>query len=487
MRIDRNSLCPCGSFKKYKKCCLSRVDWEKLATRPIGEQTRYLSLRGKNRAFMALLLDALQINEATKLHPSILKEAMTPQAVRRIADAVVTVWPDGGDLARVLRPDDESQSGLYVGVYEESLLVRGVTRHALYADKVLLLDPLLDPRTVKDEYNPYLHPEAYQSATVKFVRIWLRFWPWIEKGLLAFVRSPGDFDPQLDVETLEQTQKTYEAHPELAPDLNEFANYASEPLGLMREAFNLSTPDSAIIALVKKKKPDATPEFIASMLAYIQKKRSQHPYFVSPLDETSKVGQMMYMNSGANYAMARIIATRSNSHIITDIPSRWREMEFDRSSHGADAQQWEPFAQAFGNARLSYLNDVPLEAALEVRGDNRLVEMRAFLRKTWKTAAPDNIVSPSTIADLEAELTDQVRIADDEWKKIDRDLVKWAGGGAAATLASVGPTIMTGHGGWAAGAAAAAATVALVHARMQRASHPKRFPAALFVGMRQEQ
>lgn len=31
MKLGRNELCPCGSGKKYKKCCLRKTDEQKLA------------------------------------------------------------------------------------------------------------------------------------------------------------------------------------------------------------------------------------------------------------------------------------------------------------------------------------------------------------------------------------------------------------------------------------------------------------------------
>jgi tetratricopeptide (TPR) repeat protein len=71
-QISRNAPCPCGSGKKYKKCCLLRKDAEALEHRKILEQNPGKTLVEVD-AFVDLsnsvidLIDAKKFNEAESI------------------------------------------------------------------------------------------------------------------------------------------------------------------------------------------------------------------------------------------------------------------------------------------------------------------------------------------------------------------------------------------------------------------------------------
>lgn len=80
---------------------------------------------------------------------------------------------------------------------------------------------------------------------------------------------------------------------------------------------------------------------------------------------------------------------------------------------------------------------------------------------------------------LSAELRDEIAKADDEWKKIDRDLLKWLGG--------MGATLVTsGAVGFVPAAAAANITgvTGLIQARIRRSTFKERYPAGFFLGLK---
>src|SRR5207249_3404621 len=138
----------------------------------------------KNRLFMNLVLDALQIDNESRVDLVDFKQAFTPAAVKKIYEAVLFVWPDGEDLKRVLKEEAALTSGLYIGLYEPELVRRGVTRHSLYADRILLVDPLVYPARVRDEFNPLLHPEEHRTTTVRWISLWVQLLPWINEGII---------------------------------------------------------------------------------------------------------------------------------------------------------------------------------------------------------------------------------------------------------------------------------------------------------------
>ena len=60
-RLSRNARCPCGTGKKYKHCCYGTVDWD-VIERGKGDRFQYLSVRGRNLAFLDLVAELLQLD-----------------------------------------------------------------------------------------------------------------------------------------------------------------------------------------------------------------------------------------------------------------------------------------------------------------------------------------------------------------------------------------------------------------------------------------
>jgi hypothetical protein len=78
-------------------------------------------------------------------------------------------------------------------------------------------------------------------------------------------------------------------------------------------------------------------------------------------------------------------------------------------------------------------------------------------------------------------LEERIRLAEQEWKEIDRDLMKIAGGVAVSGLLAAGPLIAAGHGAFLAAAATVAGAVPVINSTLKRRSFPDRFPAAFFM------
>jgi len=75
--------------------------------------------------------------------------------------------------------------------------------------------------------------------------------------------------------------------------------------------------------------------------------------------------------------MAKLTATLSGSFVMTDIPSRWREIELDRSGGKGRPRALVTIRQGISGLAFQYLNAVPLPAALELRqqGDSTECEV----------------------------------------------------------------------------------------------------------------
>jgi hypothetical protein len=432
--------------------------------------------------FIGAIADALELDtDKPDFRRADFKRAFTPQAVRKIYQASAQLWPDLSDLKRVLRKAAEQTTGLYTGTYTPEAVRRAVTRHTLYCDTILLVDPFTDPRRVRSEYNPVEHPEKYRTTALMCANLWLSLAPWIVAGMVRFIRTPGNFDFGLELEGYRLQEERARQFPELEKLRKEWAEKAVEEDTEMHWYYFLHESDEKLAADWRKQFPNSSDEEVEHFLRDVRRRREVHPYYNDPFEYqkgSGDVSELIVWTTGTNYEMAKQTAILSGSHLITDLPPRWREIELDRQSAGVDDSKWSPFAKAFQNLKLKYLDNVPLDAALRLRKEDRLEHMRGFLRKAWNSSG-DTSFDTANAEDLASELLERIREAEEEWVKIDRDLLRWFPmvGGVAAAIAS------SGGAGWlpAAIGAVTAGTSGLAVAQHQRMSFEHRFPAGFFL------
>jgi hypothetical protein len=278
-------------------------------------------------------------------------------------------------------------------------------------------------------------------------------------------------------------KKKFEENPELRAVLD-----ASIPSGVEdftnREGLRmmvLSSPDHYLLRLFKESGLETEKYGEKEFLNGINNMRKRDPYFLEPFDQDGKNSEFHIMTSGASYDIARLTARLTGSYLVTDIASRWKEIELDREQSGIRQIEWSPLAKAFQNANLKYLNTLDLNHALAIRKEGRLASLRAFLKKVWSAAATEDQFAEQNAQYMADELDAEVRSTEEEWKQIDRDLVKWLGGEAAAALLSAGPLIASGHAGFVAAAALTAGAATLTASYQQRRGFQNKFPAAFFM------
>lgn len=486
-QIGRNSACPCGTGRKYKNCCLGKVPWEAILARG-SRVDRYhnLSLRGKNIEFLHGMFDILQVDRAPEdMDFQKAKNSVTPDVVRKIHELITDLWPGPFDLERVLRREAEDSSGLYFGNYEPRILLRGITRHSLYSERILLPDPFLYPVGLPDELNPLARPKENRVNTLRNIQLWFLLAPWIAAGIVGITRLPGDFDPVLRFECMRREKDRFSGDSELHALLDEMVTNEVKKTGPLDhgagEYFLLSHPNEFWANSWRRDHPDATDEEVQNFLHYLDSRRAAHPYYIDL--EHAKRSQVLHWTSGTNYEMAKVTVTMSGSHLITDMPHRWKEIESDRARDKLDPRGWSPFAKAFHNLEFKFLNDVPLKFAFRLRKEQRLGQLRLFLRGIWDKSSKENKYDEKNVEALAAELYEKVREAKEEWRKIDRDLLKWFG--TLGTIAASASAVSNGGIGWmpAAIGTIAGGITSLLVSQHQRAGFRERYPAAMFLDL----
>jgi len=484
-KIGRNDLCPCGTGKKFKQCCYGKVDWNGII-RSGSDWRPYLSIRGRNLHFVNRIAEILQLDSHKNL--ANYKKGFTEKAVREIHEAIFEVWAPNSDITTILQSTSDDVSGLYIGDYDIEYISRGIVRHSIYANKILVVDPFVYPISVRDEYNPILEPAQYRTQTLKNVNFWLSLLPWIESGLIEIIRTPADFDRRLNWESMQRQRNKFEESAELK-EASERSVEELKERHMEKQAQThllLSAPDSYIEGLIKKLGLEKDGYTAKDFLKYVNKQRESDPNFLEPVGPGSD-GQLHMMSTGASYDIAQLTASITKSYLVTDIYYKWREIEIDRSKNNAENLVWSPFAKAFQESPLKFLNNLQLDHALHLRKEGRLESLRSFLLKVWKKARTEEPFDETNARLFAEELRDEVYLAKEEWDKIDQDLIKIVGGEAGAGLLAAGPLIASGHGLFV-GAAAAAVGAATLAASYKRRKHfPDRFPAAFFMNIEKPQ
>ena len=449
--------------------------------RPFLEHIPFMSLRGRNIAFMAAVFDALQIDSwKADFKYSELKKAFTPKAVERIYGAIPLLWPNLTEYSKCMARESRPSSALYTGSYEPDHIYTALSRHSLYTDKIFLLDPFLDPRRFVGEMNPLERPEMHRTNAIKWAMLWIKIYPWIEADIVNFIRAPADFTPGLWNKIFKDQDDKFDKTPELKKLSEEQTEQAVTEMlssnGGIAENLLLRHSDDYFRATYPEY-PDPKPP-LDEFLKYIQERRDQHPYFTEAIPGHD--GEYLVGMTGACYGLANMICQQTGSHLITNLPVRWKEIELDRPNLSQDMAIWSPFAKALQNAELSVLNSTSLEIALKLRNEGRLERMRLFFRKVWNNCKNPDDFSAVNSLNLDVELQERVSEARYEWDKIDQDLTKWFGvtGSAVVVAASTGfiPAAL--------GAAAVGGVASLADAHFKRKSIQEKYPAAFFLGLK---
>lgn len=487
IKLSPNDPCPCWSGKKFKHCCRGVVDWERILN--AGEDYRHLmSIRGRNLLFIQAIADALGLDNVDNF-PTLAsyKKAFTANAVKKIYEAVVDIWPIDTDIRTLLEKSGTEVSGLYIGDYNPDYLKRAIVRHSIYANKILLVDPFQHPYILADEYNPILNPAQHRTQTLKNVNLYLSLLPWIDAGIVEIIRTPADFDRKLNFDSVRAAERFNNI-----PDIRAALDATVDDLKTrhtkkqMLEQILLSMPDDAIRRDIERLGLAKGSYTANDFIQYVQSLRDQNADFLEPLGMGESNGQLHMMYSGGTFDVARLTAQISHSYLFTDLRARWAMIEHDRKEQHAENAVWAPFAKAMQNVRLNYLNNLDLSHALKLRQEGRLLSVRSLLTQVWDKVRSDDLFDEAAAIHLATHLTDTVNVAEAEWLNIKKDMIKYGAGGLAAGAASAGPLVASGNALWA-GAAAIAGTAGMaIWTQYQKASFLRRYPAAFFMNLTKE-
>jgi len=446
-----------------------------------------LDIRQQNLALLGQISGIFGFDVATSW--SEIKRNITKGNVRRLYEFVAGLWPPMTNLEELLDTQDARLRALYLGEITLSPieLTKSVTRFGLYTDEIFIVSPLLDPWSMNPDCNPIMRPEIYLADTLKIVYFFMNVAPWIAEGIVTIIPDPSNFDRTLKdkifskLRALEKSNNTYDVDPdEMSNIQNEYA------IEVLRQGLAFS-PDY-VDKTIRQYMPNASDAEVA-----IERERLRAVIQADPLTleqgYTPINGQLMINRSGASLESALRISEISDSFPYTNLRSKWNSLLGARNDLSETSKVWSPLTKAFQELDFKFLNNVDPKFALTIRKDRRLESLRNYLRKLWVSlkGEPDNSKIDSLVRDFRDELTDAYMKAEDEWKDIDRELIKWSSGSftSASLAAAIGEAVLTGSISLALPLAAAGLSgiPAVVNARFARRRFRARSPLSVFIDL----
>lgn len=467
--VGRNDLCICGSNKKYKHCCLPLDE-----TRP-QRQTLLDSastLRDKNFALIEATYGIFDLGRPWDK----VKSSLSDSQIREFYEFIAALWPTTTKLIEMLPSSDNDLRALYLGEYEPELMVQNVFRFCLYADQIVLINPFENPNIMAEKFNPIAHPEEWRVDILKTVFHLMMMAPWIEKGFVVFVPNPGDFDPDLRTSTWRLAEQRLRDTPHEQRDID--ASFMKRRMQRML----LSSPPEYIERTLREMDPQMSNDQIRKVVEYVEVERNQDPFLTGEtLDKMP--AQMMATRTGANLEMGMYICQAMGAFPYTNMRFRWDEILGARDKFDPTMEIWSPLTNAFQQLPFKFLDKVNPQFTYSMRENGRLEGFRSYLRKIWKTVdgQPDPSRAQSLARDFKDELKQSYNEAEADWKKIDADLLKWAGPTVAAGLT----TGLLSLGLPAAGFVVAG-VAELIQAHIKRANFRRSVPMSVFIDLEQQ-
>lgn len=344
-RIGRNSICGCGSGRKYKYCCLNlaenlRTSWD------------VLSIRERNLAFCACIKDVLGLNKGKTW--SDVRRNLSEDDIIKIYEFYSVLWPADTDIYALLPKSDGKLRGLYSGPVDIRTITENAVPIASLFDEFLIETPICNPNVTNPEFSPIKSPSQYKYQSLKDLLFFLHMEPFIGLGLINVIPEPVEFDIELMQAMLgmarDRSQRNEPIHKQ---DLQRHFKLATEDLlnstAFMPRArrvdffvseFGLDEVSASDIITISELNAESSP------LTLLQK------------TSVGSGGQLIMSRNGPNYEMALFIAQVTGSVIVTDSISRWKQLySAQHRNQGISSFPWGKALDAF--------NIVPLDLQFE--------------------------------------------------------------------------------------------------------------------------
>ena len=421
-------------MKKFKRCCLQRSPEERLRS-----ATSWSLHERSVHTIDALNYFFTGVGEGSRL--SALRTYMTAERISEFYKAIATIWPPDIAFDAAIKSDGDALRGFFVGMVRPEVILRNVTRTALYADSVLLPVPFQSPWRLQDKYDPVIYPEQYRQDTHRWAFALLLLEPWIRSGLVTLVPDPAALDPAL-FDSFQHSALERERTGAIAESLKLSMPYAERIFKFDHFRAWLSMPTEELMRCFRDNGMTAEEE--PGMREYVRQFREDDIFYLAGI--VTGGGSLQVLSIPTIEETAYVCAA-GNAFPFTDMPGKWHEI-LSMSNLSPEAQVWSPLSKGFSELRFDFLDGYDPRFAMEMRDDGRLDAFRGFLRKVWHSinGSPSLDAAEGHARELREQLTQEHRVASADWAAIRRrheDAVRLSGrsAGFASVIGGIAGTV----------------------------------------------
>lgn len=445
--------CACGSGKLYSQCCgnLTAAAFAHADANVTGNFNNYLhdALRRASRHNVSKTLkerailtyeaigDIFKINKGKTWDE--FRRDISDDQIKAFYCNIAKFWPSDTDLNDLLPNPSNNLRALYVGLHDPRVLIQNIKRYSLYTDEIIVVNPFLNPWAMQPDYNPITAPSQHKLQTIKNVALFMQLYDWIDNDIVLMIPDPGDLNPTLRTQMwdLAMQRWTNEKLKLTKEDKDYFLSLAE--IDTRNMMYNL--PKKQFVSMLRKYNPQITDSEIDDALRYAENMKKNDPF--APLHDVlieSEDGQLTTLSTGLNLEMGFYVAQLTGSYLFTDVPFRWKEIlsTIHHSPEDTVSKHWSPLTKSFQELQFKFLDNVDNQFACRIREQGRLEQFRNLLRKIWTEigGSTDPEKSHNLARDFADEIQDEYKHAKAEWDKIDQELIKWLGSGAAVAAFS---------------------------------------------------
>jgi hypothetical protein len=467
---DRNDPCYCGADRKYKKCC-ERVEDER---RRGPRHYEHLSIKDtvleEIRSFKEIFGVKLTDDELDVFN------YIADSDVLLFVERVRNLWGSKADLlSRMPTKADLRFRALYFGNPDILSTVNLLARYSLYCDQIIVIDPLSIfhgmSRTFR--HSPFQEPQAWVREIVRNGVYLSSLEEWIRNDLIFATAFPLSFhDPLKQKHVAEMKAKfdqmSLDKWDEIVRDTIEAQFYSEftpaelstmEPAKADMELIRRLAEDDKWWDRIRTQMPEVTREKVVDTLKSMKRRKEEINRTIARLQQEPRryewalqrqfEPRMNVFGSGMNLLDAKWFAEITGSHLVTDRRTVWNEILADEPEQKKEQSEKlkEPMsalAEAFQKLEFYFLNDVPLDFALQIRKENRLVGFRTYLRDFWNKICREGQTEEQRLATIQ-EFQDNLGAQYQQFKNEFAEIRKTVVGKIAVAGASGAGAILSGQ------------------------------------------
>jgi len=394
-KIGANDPCPCGSGKKYKKCCRGKPEDE----RPASD---VLSIRERNLFFFDIVTGILGVDKGGILDWDELRRNLTDEKIAEIYKAIAALWPPDTDLFALLpRPDSNVLRALFTGVIDPRVTYMNIACFSFYADEILIQNPFANANNMRKEFSPIENPGKYRDDTIKNLFFLFLIIPWIEIGLINLFPDPWNFNYALMKTVMDAAEKRKDTITFDEKSFKQMEDLFFEDY--KRTIFTL--PDENLRNFIRHTSKDLSEEEISNLIEYTKRMNAKDPFVdLNPGKPGKESSQMRILHTTPNMEMTMFLAQATGSMIITDNSFRWSEIcSSIPYYYGISNNPWAKFETFASNYPVQFPLIIEQKTHMQELKKSEFMSVKKVLKRLWNSINTDQAPNDSQIDHLQNE------------------------------------------------------------------------------------